>query len=167
MKTKSSQEYDITKQMLSRLSESHVVTTKKVQLLSESEDKDEDDAIAITDDARFGEQVLTNQMNSFRQSVHGGAKFANADADKPKSSPLVFFPKTGNLIFSGSIPALSNLKFQFSLNDVTSAPYVFVDGLALTDETIKVLNKLNGFYKNWCDEWFEAGALLEKLKKHD
>ena len=158
MKTYPNKEYDITKQMLNRLNEAP-------KIIKESEETDNDDAIAITDDARFGEQVLTNQMNAFRQSVHGGAKFANAKPDEPKSSPLVFFPNTGNLIFSGSIPALSNLKFQFSLNDVTNAPYIFVDGLALTDEAIKTLNKLNGFYKNWCDEWYEAGSLLEKLKK--
>lgn len=163
MKTNLNKEYDITKQMLNRLNES----PKKISLIKENENQNEDDAIAITDDAKFGEQVLTNQMSAFRQSVHGGAKFANAKPDNPKSSPLVFFPNTGNLIFSGSIPALSNLKFQFSLNDVTNAPYIFVDGLALTDETIKTLNKLNGFYKNWCEEWFAAGSLLEKLKKEE
>lgn len=151
-------EYEITKKMLSMFE-------NKSMIREVENDSNNGDAIAITDDAKFGEQVLTNQMNSFKQSVHGGAKFANASPSNPKSSPLVFFPETGNLIFSGSIPALSNLKFQFSLNDVTSAPYIFVDGLSLTDEAIKTLNKLNGFYKNWCDEWFQAGELLEKLKK--
>ena len=151
-------EYEITKKMLSMFE-------NKSMIREVENDSNNGDAIAITDDAKFGEQVLTNQMNSFKQSVHGGAKFANANPSNPKSSPLVFFPETGNLICSGSIPALSNLKFQFSLNDVTSAPYIFVDGLSLTDEAIKTLNKLNGFYKNWCDEWFQAGELLEKLKK--
>lgn len=158
MKKNTSNEYEFTRKMLSMLE-------NKTILREIDNDSSNSDAIAITDDAKFGEQVLTNQMNSFKQSVHGGAKFATPDPSKPKSSPLVFFPETGNLIFSGSIPAMSNLKFQFSLNDVTSAPYIFVDGLSLTDDVIKTLNKLNGYYKNWCDEWFQAGELLEKLKK--
>ena len=77
----------------------------------------------------------------------------------------MFFPETGNLVFSGSIPNMSGLKFQYSLNDVTGAPYIFVDGLALTDDVIMTLNKMNGHYKNWRDEWLESGDLLDKLKK--
>ena len=32
-------------------------------------------AIAITDDPRFGENVLSNQIEEFRSSVEGGAQF--------------------------------------------------------------------------------------------
>ena len=42
---------------------------------------------------------------------------------------------------------------------------VIKDVSILTSIPEKTLNKLNGFYKNWCDEWFQAGELLEKLKK--
>lgn len=133
------------------------------KLIKESEESK--DSIAITDDPRFGQQVLQGQIDAFRQAVNGGAKFAKPDESHPENSPLVYFPKTGNLVFSGSIPTLSNLKFQFSLNDVTAAPYIFVDGLALTQETITTLNKIYGFYQNWREEWFAAGDLLEKLKK--
>ena len=77
----------------------------------------------------------------------------------------MYFPETGNLVFSGSIPSLADLKFQFSLNDVTAAPYIFVDGLSLTEETITTLNKIRAYYLNWRDEWFAAGDLLDRLGK--
>ena len=81
--------------------------------------KKKEDAIAITNDPKFGQNVLRNQIASFKQAVHGGAKFSEENNENAKSNPLVFFPKTGNLVFSGSIPSLADLKFQFSLNDVT------------------------------------------------
>ena len=56
------------------------------------------------------------------------------------------------------------MKFQFSLNDVTDSPYVFVDGLALTANVLDTLKKLKGFYDNWKEEWLTAGDLLDKLK---
>jgi len=130
-------------------------------MLTEEEQKS--DAIAITNDTRFGDNVLQGQIDGFKKAVNGGAKFAKPNEDEPENNPLVYYPKTGNLIFSGSIPQLSNLRFQFSLNDVTGSPYIFVDGLALTEEAITTLNKLRGYYLNFRDEWLSSGDLLDKL----
>lgn len=157
-------EYDITKDMISQIKLMSSVQNKKRYI---NEEKENHDAIAITNDPKFGQNVLRNQIASFKQAVHGGAKFSEENNDNPKSNPLVFFPKTGNLVFSGSIPSLADLKFQFSLNDVTGAPYIFVEGLSLTEETITTLNKMKGFYENWKDEWFAAGDLLDKLGKEE
>ena len=159
-------EYDVTKNMLSQIKTMNVKPSRK-RKLNEDSDKGGNDAIAITNDPKFGQNVLRNQIASFKQAVHGGAKFSQEDSENPKSNPLVFFPKTGNLVFSGSIPSLADLKFQFSLNDVTGAPYIFVEGLSLTEETITTLNKMKGFYENWKDEWFAAGDLLDKLGKEE
>ena len=153
-------EYDITKSMISQIKLMSKNQPKKRYI---NEEKEDEDAIAITNDPKFGQNVLRNQIASFKQAVHGGAKFSEENSDNAKSNPLVFFPKTGNLVFSGSIPSLADLKFQFSLNDVTGAPYIFVEGLSLTEETITTLNKMKGFYENWKDEWFAAGDLLDKL----
>lgn len=157
-------EYDITKDMISQIKLMSTIQNKKHNI---NEEKENHDAIAITNDPKFGQNVLRNQIASFKQAVHGGAKFSEENNDNPKSNPLVFFPKTGNLVFSGSIPSLADLKFQFSLNDVTGAPYIFVEGLSLTEETITTLNKMKGFYENWKDEWFAAGDLLDKLGKEE
>lgn len=154
--------YDIDKKMINNI---------RSLILKENENKgtgkETTKAIAITNEPKFGQNALQGQIDAFRQSVNGGAKFAKPDASNPENSPLVYFPSSGNLVFSGSIPSLSDLRFQFSLNDVTGAPYIFVDGLSLTQETITTLNKIYGFYQNWRDEWFAAGDLLEKLKKEN
>ena len=158
--------YDISRVMLESIRVSGENSTKvKKQKSILKEDEKKRDSIAITNDPRFGQNVLQNQIDSFKQTVNNGARFAKENTEEAESNPLVFFPETGNLVFSGSIPNLSGLKFQYSLNDVTGAPYIFVDGLALTDDVIMTLNKMNGHYKNWRDEWLESGDLLDKLKK--
>lgn len=124
-----------------------------------------DDAVAITDDPKFGQNVLQNQIDNFRQTVDGSAKFAKPNPEDPKSSPLVYFPKTGNLVFSGTIPTMSDLKFQYSLLDVSGAPYIFCDGLALTEDVLQKLQKIRGHYLNWRDSFFAASDMLEALGK--
>lgn len=153
---KADREYDLMKGMFSQIRSLNESTSK---------DDDKDVAIPITNDAKFGQNVLQNQIENFKKSVHNGAKFASENSEDAESNPLVFYPKTGNLIFSGSIPTMSDLKFQFSLNDVTNAPYIFVDGLALTEDVITTLNKLHGYYLNWKDEFLSATDLLDKLGK--
>lgn len=161
---KRNREYEQSQEMIEFIKENSVRRTSK-RRLNEEEDKEKDDIIPITDEPRFGQNVLTNQIENFRKTVSGGAKFADSESDDPESTPLVFYPKSGNLVFSGSIPNLSGLKFQFSLNDVTNAPYIFVDGLALTDDVLNTCNKLSGYYKNWREEWEASTDLLDKLKK--
>lgn len=152
--------YDFDKNFLNSIRE-----LNKKGLLREAEEGEKKDAIAITDDPKFGDHVLTNQIDNFKQTVNGGAKFSKPNPDDAQSNPLVFFPSTGNLVFTGSIPSLSDLKFQFSLNDVTNSPYIFVDGLALTEDVVTTLNKLRGFYLNWRDEWNSSSGMLEDLTK--
>ena len=165
-------ENEMTREILDKVRNMSVKTTieefvrEKRNILNEEEEKGSK-SIPITDDPKFGQNVLSNQIDDFKQTVHGGAKFAGEDSDDKGKSPLVYFPDTGNLVFSGTIPSLAGLKFQYSLNDVTGAPYIFVDGLALTEDTITTLNKLCGHYKNWRDSWFAGTDLLEQLKKEN
>lgn len=155
-------DYDLTKSMLSQIRENK---DGFKGILTEAEDKE--DIIPITNDPKFGQEVLKNQIDAFKKAVSGGAKFASENAEDAESNPLVYYPKTGNLVFSGSIPSLSDLKFQFSLNDVTNAPYIFVDGLAITEDVATLINKLRGYYLNWKDEWQASTDLLDKLKKEN
>ena len=162
---KGSTQYEYMRNMMDmsrKLFETKQRPSIKKFMLTEEEQKR--DAIAITNDARFGQSVLQGQIDSFKQTVNAGAKFAKENADEPENNPLVYYPKTGNLVFSGSIPQLNNLKFQFSLNDTTGSPYIFVDGLCLSEDAIKTLSKLRGYYENWRDSWWSADDLLLKLK---
>ncbi|MBP5722880.1 MAG: hypothetical protein J6X18_04830 [Bacteroidales bacterium] len=161
---KRNREYEQTQEMIEFIKENSVRRNRR-PLNEESEGNDKEDIIPITNEPRFGQNVLDNQIENFRKTVSGGAKFADENSDDAESNPLVFYPKSGNLVFSGSIPNLSGLKFQFSLNDVTNAPYIFVDGLALTDDVLNICQKLSGYYKNWRQEWEASTYLLDKLKK--
>ena len=123
-------------------------------------------AIAITDDPRFGENVLSNQIEEFRSSVEGGAQFNKPEQGKVEDAPLVFMPETGNLVFGGVIPCLNNMRWQFVLKTNTGdGCFIWSDGLILSDENIKILQKLRGFYKNWYLSWMEQSADLERLVK--
>lgn len=156
---------EITRDMLNtirRINESAERKPQK-QLLRE-EDEKSGNAIAITDDPRFGQNVLTNQIQAFRTSVEGGAQFSKPEDEDVASSPLIYLPKDGNLIFSGVIPCLNNLKFQFVLKTSTgNGCFTWCDGLILTKENMQILNKLYGYYLNWRDSWVMESSDLEAL----
>lgn len=119
-------------------------------------------AIAITDDPKFGQQVLSSQIEEFKASVDGGAEFAAGNEESPEDSPLIYFPDNGNLTFSGRI---RNIKWQFVLKDESGEGcYIWTDKLQLTHANMQVLNKLQGFFENWSESWQKEGASLEKLK---
>lgn len=124
------------------------------------------DAIAITNDPKFGQEVLKNQIDEFRSTVDGGAQFATENSSSPSESPLVYIPSSGNLVFSGTIPSLNNLKWQFSLKDSDGAGlFIWSEGLRLNKENLQILNKLHGHYLNWKTQWEQSGSMLENLGK--
>ena len=129
-----------------------------------NEDNSGTKAIAITDDPRFGENVLSNQIEEFRSSVEGGAQFNKPEQGKVEDAPLVFMPETGNLVFGGVIPCLNNMRWQFVLKTNTgNGCFIWSDGLILSDENIKILQKLRGYYKNWCSQWYQEYGDLERM----
>ena len=161
-------DYEITRDMLNtirRINES--AGAKKVRLLTEEREEGTTDAIAITDDPRFGQNVLTTQIESFRSSVEGGAQFSKPEEEDVASSPLIYLPKDGNLVFSGVIPCLNNLKWQFVLKTSTgNGCFTWCDGLILNKDNMAILNKLYGYYLNWKDSWNTEAGDLEKMAQH-
>lgn len=126
------------------------------------------DVIAITNDPKFGQEVLKNQIDEFRSTVDGGAQFANENNNSPSESPLVYTPSSGNLVFSGTIPALNNLKWQFSLKDSDGTGlFIWSEGLRLNKENLQILNKLHGHYLNWKSQWEQSGSMLDNLGKKE
>ena len=135
----------------------------KIRMIKEDTEK-QSDAIAITDDPRFGEAVLSNQIEQFRSSVESGAQFNKPEQGKVEEAPLIYMPSTGNLVFSGVIPCLNNLKWQFVLKTNTgNGCFIWSDGLILSDENMRILQKLYGFYINWRNSWNTESRDLEML----
>lgn len=141
----------------------HIRKNEQKELLKES---NENASIAITNDPKFGQEVLKNQIDEFRATVDGGAQFATENSNSPSDSPLVYLPSSGNLVFSGIIPSLNNLKWQFSLKDSDGTGlFVWAEGLRLNKENLQTLNKLYGHYQNWKSQWEQSGSMLDNLGK--
>lgn len=155
---------DYTRNMLDRIRAIQESSENQERQLIKEEDSHKSDAIAITDDPKFGQSVLSSQIEQFRTSVDSGAQFSKPEG-KVSESPLIFLPSENNLIFSGVIPRLNNLKFQFKLRTSTGEGcFLWCDGLILSDENMRFLQKIWGYYKNWCNEWNAESGDLERLK---
>lgn len=138
--------------------------TNKRLLTEEGGEQMPEKAIAITDDPKFGEKVLTKQKEHFRSAVDNGVEFSKPNDDNPEESPLIYMPNTGNIIFSGTIPSLGNLKWQFVLkNNTGNGCFIWADELILNKDNLKTLSKLNGYYENWKAEWQNSANELEQL----
>ena len=156
---------DVTRDILNkiRVIQENASNSTTIKLLNEEVEKS-NDAIAITDEPKFGQNALTNQIQQFRSSVESGAQFAKVDNSNASECPLIYMPSTGNLVFSGVIPCLNNLKWQFVLKTSTgNGCFVWADGLILNKDNMQILNKLFGFYQNWREQWNSESADLERM----
>ena len=159
---------DITRDMLGvirHIQEVNIKNNSNRLLLEETEnEKSNSSSIAITDEPKFGQNALTNQIQQFRSSVESGAQFNKVNPNNVSECPLIYMPETGNLVFSGVIPCLNNLKWQFVLKTSTGhGCFVWADGLILNKDNMQILNKLFGFYQNWREQWNSESADLERM----
>jgi hypothetical protein len=155
---------DITRDMLSVIRHIKESNNQSGSLLTEEKTENTSNAIAITDEPKFGQNALTNQIQQFRSSVESGAQFSKVNNDNVSECPLIYMPETGNLVFSGVIPCLNNLKWQFVLKTSTgNGCFVWADGLILNKDNMQILNKLFGFYQNWREQWNSESADLERM----
>lgn len=159
---------DYTRDILDKIRKIEETSIKTKQSLNEdTEQRTASDGIAITDDPVFGQNTLTNQIQQFRTSVESGAQFSKPDSAKVSESPLIYMPNENNLIFSGVIPCLNNLKFQFKLRTNTGdGCFLTTNGLLLNDKNLEILNKLYGFYQNWKEQWNMESSTLEQMANH-
>ena len=155
-----------TTNMLNVIREMRVDVNSSNKLLTEETQTSGDGAVAITNDVRFGQNMLKTQEESFANEVDGGVQFADENSENPNENPLVYLPDSGNLVFSGTIPSMNNLKWQYSLKDADGTGcFIWVDGLRLTEQNLKILAKIQGHYLNWRDEWQKEGRLLDMIGK--
>lgn len=156
-------EKNATRQILNIIRDIKECTTTERDIITE-EKVQSNESIAITDEPKFGQNVLTSQIQQFRSSVESGAQFSKVNPDDVSSCPLIYMPRTGNLVFSGVIPCLNNLKWQFVLKTSTgNGCFLWADGLILNKDNMQILNKLYGFYCNWKEQWNAESADLERM----
>ena len=84
---------DITRDMLGmirHIQESNTANNSNRLLLEETEnEKSNSNSIAITDEAKFGQNALTNQIQQFRSSVESGAQFNKVNPNNVSECPLI------------------------------------------------------------------------------
>ena len=157
---------DMTRTILDRMRMIMENREQEGPVLINEENERKSSAIAITDDPRFGQNALTSQIEQFRASVEGGAQFSKP-SENVSECPLIYLPDTGNLVFSGTIPCLNNLKWQFVLKTNTgNGCFIWSDGMILSKENMQILSKLQGFYENWRDQWNQEAADLERMAEN-
>lgn len=154
----------LTRKYLNKIREMNNGQKKVSGIIKEEEgNENRQNAIAITDDPRFGNGALSSQIDQFRASVESGAEFAEP-SENVADCPLIYMPDEKNLIFSGVIPCLNNLKWQFKLKTNTgNGCFVWADGLIINKDNMQILNKLYGFYLNWKEQWNSSAAELDKM----
>ena len=69
-------------------------------------------------------------------------------------NPMLYYPSDGDVTLSGMIPGLGgDVKFQFRYKDSSgNGCYIWSNYLVLSDNTLNVLKRINGVYKNWRQE---------------
>lgn len=119
----------------------------KDKLNEEQEQNDALDAVPYT----VNDDLLAEMTNEAK-SLFG------ADFSKSKT-PMLYYPKDGDVTLTGEIPGLENAKFQFKLNSNSdgSGIILWVDSLPISDSAISTLSKLNGAGKNWKKRLNEIG----------
>jgi hypothetical protein len=129
-------QHDETKRMLGLIRESNrkrKIIKESRYLINESNggssDRDLDAAELVEEEQKFRDNVSTRvTFNRFR-----------------------LYPKSQNVEFSGKFND-NNVEWFFSLDD-SRGVYISADLLQLTDDTLKQVQKLVGYYQTWANEW--------------
>lgn len=135
------------------MNESTDFCRKMLRTIRENEENNSNDSVPITDD--FGERGLSGQKNAFIEAIQSNVSFGD--------NPLIFYPDDKDIVFSGTITDLNNLKWQFRFNDPSgSGCYIWADALPLNQNNLAKLGRIEGYYNNWrqdiithnlIDEW--------------
>lgn len=99
-------------------------------------DENENDTIELIGDE------LKEEQDKFRQVVGTRVEF----------TVFNLYPEANNVIFGGKFQNLSGMEFQMSLEG-DDGVYVTANNMQLTDDAIKTLNRLRGYYVDWADDW--------------
>ena len=127
-------------------------TDAKLRRMKYSLNEEQDDTEALESVPYTTNDDLLSEITNEAKSLFG------ADFSKSKT-PMLYYPKDGDVTLTGEIPGLENAKFQFKLNSNSdgSGVILWVDSLPISDSAISTLSKLNGAGKNWKKKLNEIG----------
>lgn len=107
-----------------------------------NDNADDADAVPYSQQDELMSSIMQTAKSQF------GADFTNA------KTPMLYYPKDGDVTLSGEIPGLGgDIKFQFKYKDASgNGCFIWCNYMVLSDETVKKLSVINGVYKNWKEE---------------
>ena len=132
-------QHDETRKILDLIRESNKKPTLGKTLIREQEEKGELDTTELKEEEK-----------KFRDTVTPRVKF----------NRFKLYPEAQNVEFSGEFTD-NRVEWFFSLDD-TQGVYVTTDMLQLREDTMKLLQKLIGYYKTWSEEW--ANRIAEEYE---
>lgn len=91
-------------------------------------------------------------------------KFMDQITPRVDFNVFKIYPNANNVVFSGKFQDMNGMEFQMSLEE-TDGLYINVSNLQMTDEALKRLQVLRGYYKNWANEW--ANKLASEYKPNN
>lgn len=71
------------------------------------------------------------------------------------------YPEAGNVIFGGQMQEFGGMQFQMTLED-TNGLFISANNMVLSDDAVRMLQRLNGFYDKWRSD---ADKLLGEYRK--
>ena len=114
-------------------------------------------ATPITEDKNNnGDGVpYTDQDELYKYTIESTRQQFGADYSKSKT-PMLYFPKDGDVTLSGEIPSLNNATFHYRYTEENGC-YLWVNNLSLTDDVLEKVKRILGVYKNWRNEINQSG----------
>lgn len=107
----------------------------------------------VGEDRNLEDAELKEEEDKFRQTVHNRVKF----------NKFKLYPNSQNVEWSGEFTD-NRIQWNYSLDD-SQGVYISCELTQLREDTLKVLQKLSGYYKTWSDEW--ATRISEEYKPEE
>jgi hypothetical protein len=134
-------EYEIAKRMMGTIRAANSRKPINENIGSENTNNnsvDENGVIELTGEERKA------QERTFRETVDKSARF----------DVFNIYPKANNVVFGGVIERMGGLEFQFTLEDENGL-YITANNIQITDDVVRKIAKMKGYYDTWSDEWAE------------
>lgn len=88
-------------------------------------------------------------------------KFKTQITSRVEISTFLIYPETNNVVFGGVFNDITGFSFEMSLSEKDGL-YINCENLQINDDITQRLQKLNGYYKNWSEEW--ANKVISEYK---
>jgi hypothetical protein len=107
----------------------------------------------IEDDSEKLETVPYTKNDELLSSITQTCKERFGANFTKSKTPMLYYPKDGDVTLTGEISSLNNAVFQFRYKDSTgNGCYLWIEPVNISDETIRIMSIINGIYKNWKNE---------------